>query len=151
MPSFYPSVFVVLTAPSFGKAPGTAVVDFAFVGPRWQVAENTYPLPWYHRNTMQDFVFGIISDQREDSPFNHLKRESGPVAAFLNGSMATHGQGEELYQAMKASDTTKPVMVQDDGFAFGLLEFECPLYLTDWAAEAGKKNDKRQVEDIFKD
>lgn len=113
-------VFVVLTAPSFGKAPGTAVVDFVCVGPRWQVAENKYPLPWYHRNTMQEFVFSIISDQREDSPFNHLKLEPGPVAAFLNGSMATHGSGEKLFQAMKASDTTRLVMAQDGGFLFGL-------------------------------
>ncbi|EHK22511.1 uncharacterized protein TRIVIDRAFT_221781 [Trichoderma virens Gv29-8] len=30
-----PSVFVVLTAPSFSKVPGTAVIDFACVGPRW--------------------------------------------------------------------------------------------------------------------
>ncbi|UKZ74116.1 hypothetical protein TrVFT333_001775 [Trichoderma virens FT-333] len=43
-----PSVFVVLTAPSFGKAPGTAVIDFACVGPCWQVAGNTHPLPWFH-------------------------------------------------------------------------------------------------------
>ncbi|KAM0455719.1 hypothetical protein ACHAPV_002806 [Trichoderma viride] len=146
-----PSVFVVLTAPSFGKAPGTAVVDFACVGPRWQVAQNTFPVPWYHRNTMQEFVFGINSDQREDSPLHRLEPESGPVAAFLNGAMATHGPGEELYQMLKASDTTKPLMVHDGGFSSGLFEFECPLYLTNWAAEAGEKNSKRQLESIFKE
>ncbi|PON25233.1 homogentisate 1,2-dioxygenase [Trichoderma gamsii] len=91
------SVFVVLTVPSFGKAPGTAVVDFACVGPHWQMVENTFPVPWYHRNAMQEFVFGINNNQREDSPLNHLEPEYGPVAAFLNGAMATHGPGEELY------------------------------------------------------
>lgn len=79
------------------KAPGTAVVDFACVGPHWQMAENTFPVPWYHRNAMQEFVFGINNNQREDSPLNHLEPEYGPVAAFLNGAMATHGPGEELY------------------------------------------------------
>ncbi|KAM0518115.1 hypothetical protein ACHAPE_004522 [Trichoderma viride] len=137
-----PSVFVVLTALSFGKAPGTAVVDLSCVGPRWQVAQNNFPVPWYHRNTMQEFVFGISNDQREDSPLNRFEPESGPVVAFLNGAMATHDPGEELYQAVKTSDTTKPLMVHDGGFTSGLFEFECPLYLTDWAAEAGEKNSK---------
>ncbi|KAL7892196.1 hypothetical protein HDV64DRAFT_284430 [Trichoderma sp. TUCIM 5745] len=100
---------------------------------------------------MQEFVFGINSAQREDSPLNRLEPESGPVAAFLNGAMATHGSGEELYQALKAANTTQPLMVHDGGISSGLFEFECPLYLTDWAAEAGEKNSKTQVEDIFKE
>lgn len=144
-----PSVFVVLTAPSFGKAPGTAVIDFACVGPRWQVAEGTYPLPWFHRNTMQEFVLGIIDDQRLDTPLNDPKADFSPFAAFLNGTMVTHGPDEKHYQAMKASDTTKPVMVQNEGLTFGLFEFECPLYLTDRAMEAAKQNSKRQFSGQF--
>ncbi|KAL6698445.1 RmlC-like cupin domain-containing protein [Trichoderma pleuroticola] len=124
-----PSVFVVLAAPLFGKAPGTAAIDFACVGPRRQVAGGTYPLPWFHLNTMQEFVLGIIDDQRLDTPLKDPKADFSPFAAFLNGTMV-----------MKASDTTKPVMVQNGGLTFGLFEFECPLYLTDWAMEAAKQN-----------
>ncbi|KAL7917691.1 Homogentisate 1,2-dioxygenase [Trichoderma austrokoningii] len=96
-----PSVFVLLTAPSFGKAPGTAVADFACVGPRWQVAENTYPLPWYHQNTMQEFVFGIISDQREESPFNHSEFGSGPLAAYFMEQNSKR-QLEDVFKKQKS-------------------------------------------------
>ncbi|UKZ64283.1 uncharacterized protein TrAtP1_005501 [Trichoderma atroviride] len=99
---------------------------------------------------MQEFVFGISNDQGEDSPLHRLEPESGPVAAFLNGAMATHGPGENLYQALKASDTTEPLMVHDGGFSSGLSEFECPLLLTDWAAEAGEKKSKSRLEDTLK-
>lgn len=60
------------------------------------MVENTYLLPWCHCNTLQEFVFGIINDKREDSPFYHLKLESDPVAAFLNGPMATHAPGKSF-------------------------------------------------------
>lgn len=42
-------------------------------------------------------------------------------------------------------------MVHDGGFSSGLFEFEFPLFLTDWAAEAGERNSKTQLEDIFKE
>ncbi|KAL7963137.1 RmlC-like cupin domain-containing protein [Trichoderma compactum] len=81
-----PSVFVVLTAPLFGKAPGTAVIDFACVGPRWQVAKGTHPLPRFHRNTMQEFVLGIIDDQRLDTPLNDPKPEQFAQQSTWSGS-----------------------------------------------------------------
>ena len=40
-----PSLYAVLTAPSHGSAPGTAVVDFAIIPPRWNASEDTYWLP----------------------------------------------------------------------------------------------------------
>lgn len=53
-----PSIFTVLTAPS--DQPGTAVADFVIFPPRWLVQQDTFRPPWYHRNTMSEFM-GLIS------------------------------------------------------------------------------------------
>jgi homogentisate 1,2-dioxygenase len=62
-----PSLYTVLTAPSYGKAPGTAVVDFAVVPPRWQVAEDTLWIPYYHRNVMQEFSMPSLMSSPQTS------------------------------------------------------------------------------------
>lgn len=38
---------------------GTAVADFVIFPPRWAVAENTFRPPYFHRNTMSEFM-GLI-------------------------------------------------------------------------------------------
>ncbi|MEO5660343.1 MAG: homogentisate 1,2-dioxygenase, partial [Polaromonas sp.] len=55
-----PSIFTVLTSPS--DTPGTANCDFVIFPPRWQVAENTFRPPWYHRNLMSEFM-GLVLGQ----------------------------------------------------------------------------------------
>ncbi|PNP49573.1 hypothetical protein THARTR1_09895 [Trichoderma harzianum] len=57
---------------------------------------------------MQEFVLGIIDDQRLDTPLNDPKADFSPFAAFLNETMATHGPDKKHYQIMKTPDTTKP-------------------------------------------
>ena len=52
-----PSIFTVLTGPSSQE--GTAIADFVIFPPRWLVAEGTFRPPWYHRNTMSEFM-GLI-------------------------------------------------------------------------------------------
>ena len=47
----------MLTAPS--ETPGTANIDFVVFPDRWNVAENTFRPPWYHRNVMSEFM-GLI-------------------------------------------------------------------------------------------
>jgi homogentisate 1,2-dioxygenase len=49
-----PSLFTVMTAPAFGKQPGTAVVDVTMISPRWVSGEYTLDIPWNHRNTEYD-------------------------------------------------------------------------------------------------
>ncbi|EDO04390.1 hypothetical protein SS1G_06873 [Sclerotinia sclerotiorum 1980 UF-70] len=49
-----PSIFTVLTAPS--DHVGTAIADFVIFPPRWLVGEDTFRPPWYHRNTMSEFM-----------------------------------------------------------------------------------------------
>ena len=85
-----PCLYTVLTAPASGE-PGNAVVDFAVLPPRWMVAEDTFRLPYYHRNTMCEFFGPIISSQDEQYPFNG-GASFRPFGAGLHGSNVTHGE-----------------------------------------------------------
>jgi homogentisate 1,2-dioxygenase len=89
-----PSLYVVLTASSNGD-PGSAVVDFAIIPPRWNVAEDTLWLPYFHRNTMSEFFGPIINAQDQAHPLNR-GREFKPFAAGLHPPMTTHGKSPLL-------------------------------------------------------
>lgn len=52
-----PSIFTVLTCPS--SVPGVAVADFVVFPTRWVVAENTFRPPYFHRNTMSEYM-GLV-------------------------------------------------------------------------------------------
>lgn len=52
-----PSIFTVLTCQS--DEPGQALCDFVIFPPRWLVAEHTFRPPYYHRNTMSEFMGNI--------------------------------------------------------------------------------------------
>ena len=59
-----PSIFTVLTAPAApgslaGSAAGPPAADFVIFPPRYAVARNTFRPPYYHRNTMNEFM-GLI-------------------------------------------------------------------------------------------
>ena len=85
-----PCLYTVLTAPAHGE-PGNAVVDFAIIPPRWMVAEDTFRLPYFHRNTMCEFFGPIINNQDKDYPFNGGANFK-PFGAGLHGSNVTHGE-----------------------------------------------------------
>ena len=87
-----PCLYTVLTAPAH-REPGNAVVDFAIIPPRWMVGEDTLWLPYYHRNTMNEFYGPIVSSQDERHPLN-ADRGAGfkPFGAGLNGTMVVHGE-----------------------------------------------------------
>ncbi|KAI0389490.1 homogentisate 1,2-dioxygenase [Xylariaceae sp. FL0594] len=139
-----PSLFIVLTAPAYGKAPGTSVLDFAIAPPRWQAARDTLWIPYFHRNVTQEFFFPIISSQSPHHPLNKSGSESAqfkPFACGLHGSMATHGGPEpEFQKATYEKDTSKPEKVDDEGVMLALWETEMPLFLSDWAFDAAVKN-----------
>ena len=79
--------------------PGEATVDFVIFPPRWLVAENTFRPPWYHRNTMSEFMGNIkgVYDAKEEG--------FSPGASSLHSCMAGHGPEEGVFN--KASDTSK--------------------------------------------
>ncbi|OCT44138.1 Homogentisate 1,2-dioxygenase [Cladophialophora carrionii] len=132
-----PSLYVVLTVPSH-REPGTAVLDFAIIPPRWQVAEDTFWLPYYHRNTMSEFFAPIITEQDKTHPFNG-GREFKPFVAGLHPPMTTHGATEEDFEKARTADL-KPTKLMTEGMTVFLLETESPLYLSDWAVEAALTN-----------
>ncbi|KAI5290626.1 hypothetical protein KEM54_000972 [Ascosphaera aggregata] len=98
-----PSIFTVLTAQS--DHPGTAIVDFAIFPPRWLVAEETFRPPWYHRNTMSEFM-GLING-------NYDAKEGGgfvPGGASLHNTMSGHGPDATTFE-MGSNAELKPMKV----------------------------------------
>ena len=95
-----PSIFTVLTAPS--NDVGVANLDFVIFPDRWLVAENTFRPPWFHRNTMSEFM-GLVYGQYD-------AKEEGfvPGGSSLHNSMSAHGPDAEAH--LKASNAElKPV------------------------------------------
>ena len=84
-----PSIFTVLTAPS--GQPGTANVDFVIFPPRWTVAEHTFRPPWFHRNTMSEFL-GLIT-----GTYDGKVGGFSPGSASLHNCMAAHGPDAETF------------------------------------------------------
>lgn len=84
-----PSIFTVLTAPS--GQPGTANVDFVIFPPRWAVAEHTFRPPWFHRNTMSEFL-GLIT-----GTYDGKVGGFSPGSASLHNCMAAHGPDAETF------------------------------------------------------
>ena len=91
-----PSIFTVLTSPS-GEA-GVANCDFAIFPDRWLVAENTFRPPWYHRNTMSEYM-GLIYGAYD-------AKETGfvPGGGSLHNQMSAHGPDLEAFE--KASNAS---------------------------------------------
>jgi homogentisate 1,2-dioxygenase len=91
-----PSIFTVLTSPSSDH--GTANVDFVIFPDRWLVAENTFRPPWYHRNTMSEYM-GLIYGQYD-------AKETGfvPGGGSLHNQMSAHGPDLDAFE--KASNAS---------------------------------------------
>jgi homogentisate 1,2-dioxygenase len=99
-----PSLFTVLTSPS--GEPGVANVDFVIFPPRWQVAEDTFRPPWFHRNVMSELmglVHGVYDAKAE---------------GFLPGGISIHNclsaHGPDLATFEKATDAElKPHKIEN--------------------------------------
>src|SRR6185436_3996810 len=94
-----PSIFTVLTAAS--DRPGTAVADVVVFPPRWLVGEDTFRPPWYHRNTMAEFM-GLIR-----GGYDAKKGGAGgfePGGASLHNVMSGHGPDVESYEGARNAD-----------------------------------------------
>jgi len=100
-----PSIFTVLTSPS--ELPGTANCDFVIFPPRWMVAEVTFRPPWFHRNTMSEFM-GLIRgvyDAKEAGGFE-------PGGASLHNQMNGHGPDAESHRRASAAKL-EPVKLEN--------------------------------------
>ena len=78
-----PSLGTVLTSPT--NTPGLANVDFVIFPSRWQVAEDTFRPPWFHRNYMNEYM-GLIRGTYDAKATGFL-----PGGASLHSCMNAHG------------------------------------------------------------
>jgi homogentisate 1,2-dioxygenase len=103
-----PSIFTVLTSPS-GEA-GVANCDFVIFPDRWLVAENTFRPPWYHRNTMSEYM-GLIYGAYD-------AKEEGfvPGGGSLHNQMSAHGPDLDAFE--KASNAELAPMKLSGTMAF---------------------------------
>lgn len=85
-----PSIFCVLTAKS--RDPVTPLADFLWFGPRWDVATNTFRLPYFHRNSASEFLACLYG--------NGLGRSDDfqPGGGSFEGCHTPHGGFHEGYQ-----------------------------------------------------
>jgi homogentisate 1,2-dioxygenase len=119
-----PSIFTVMTAPS--ETPGTANVDLIIFPERWQVAENTFRPPWYHRNLMSEFM-GLIYGVYDAKPEGFV-----PGGISLHNCMLPHGPDAQAFEHASQSEL-KPVKLTDT-MAF-MFETRFPQRLTKYASE----------------
>lgn len=122
-----PSIFTVLTCQT--DDPGQAVCDFVIFPGRWLVAEDTFRPPYYHRNTMSEFMGNICG--------TYDAKEVGfvPGSASLHSCMSGHGPEKDVFE--RASDVnnkrfSEPLRLPDDSIAF-MFETCFLMKLTDYA------------------
>ncbi|KAI0593582.1 Homogentisate 1,2-dioxygenase [Biscogniauxia sp. FL1348] len=127
-----PSIFTVLTAPS--DHPGTAVADFVIFPPRWLVAEDTFRPPWYHRNTMSEFM-GLIAGE-----YDAKKGGQGgfmPGGASLHNVMSGHGPDAKSFEGA-SNAKLEPALVGKGSCAF-MFESCLMVGVTQWGLKMCKK------------
>ena len=91
--------------------PGQAVLDFVIFPPRWLVAENTFRPPYYHRNTMSEFMGNICG--------TYDAKEKGfiPGASSLHSCMSGHGPEAEVFNKASNMDL-QPMKIGVGSLAF---------------------------------
>jgi homogentisate 1,2-dioxygenase len=99
-----PSIFTVLTSPS--GSPGVANVDFVIFPPRWQVSENTFRPPWFHRNVMSELM-GLVHGVYDAKAEGFL-----PGGISIHNCLTAHGPDRATYE--KASKAVlKPHKIEN--------------------------------------
>ncbi len=125
-----PSIFTVLTAPS--GIEGTANIDFVLFRDRWNVAENTFRPPWYHKNIMSELM-GNIHGIYDAKPKGFV-----PGGISLHNMMLPHGPDRNAFEAASATEL-KPEKLEDTmSFMF---ETRFPQHLTEFAAHEAPLQD----------
>jgi homogentisate 1,2-dioxygenase len=104
-----PSCFTVLTCQS--ETPDHPAVDFLVLGPRWLTMEDTFRLPYFHRNIMSEFSAVISGGYDTSRVPEQLYGMSG-----LHNCLSPHGMSaEDTEDAMKKQ--LKPERIPDDTVA----------------------------------
>ena len=104
-----PSIYTVLTC--VGSEPGTALADFVIFPPRIMATDsNTLRPPWFHRNTMTEFM-GLIQGQYD------AKEGFQAGGASLHSCMTPHGPDTMSYNKAVLDECEMPTKFEG-GLAF---------------------------------
>lgn len=104
-----PSIYTVLTCS--GDESGTALCDFVVFPPRWLSTDsNTFRPPWFHRDTMTEFM-GLIEGEYD------AKKGFSPGGASLHPCMTAHGPDAVTYRVALVDPCDTPSFF-DGGIAF---------------------------------
>lgn len=125
-----PSIFTVLSAPS--DHVGTAIADFVIFPPRWLVGEETFRPPWYHRNTMSEFM-GLIGGEYDAKTGGGFR----PAGASLHNIMSAHGPDAGTHDKATNAEL-KPVKVGEGSMAF-MFESCLMVGVTEWGLKTCRK------------
>ena len=104
-----PSIYTVLTCPS--ATAGTAIMDFAIFPPRWTVANHTFRPPWFHRNTMSEYM-GLVTGSYEAKKHGFV-----PGGSSLHNCMSGHGPELGVFESA-AQVALRPERIADNTMAF---------------------------------
>jgi len=125
-----PSIYTVLTGPSDHL--GTAIADFVIFPPRWLVQEDTFRPPWYHRNTMSEFM-GLIHGDYDAKTGGGFK----PAGASLHNVMSAHGPDSSTHERASNSELV-PQKIGTGSMAF-MFESCFMLGVTPWGLRTCEK------------
>ncbi len=98
-----PSIFLVLQSQS--DTPGVDGIDFVIFPPRWQVAQDTFRPPWFHRNVASEFM-GLIT-----GVYDAKAEGFAPGGASLHNCMSGHGPDAASYEKALRADTSRPAHI----------------------------------------
>jgi homogentisate 1,2-dioxygenase len=122
-----PSIYTVLTCVGHNEGPGVALADFVIFPPRVMATDsNTFRPPWFHRNTMTEFM-GLICGAYDAKSSNGFQ----PGGASLHSCMTPHGPDQTSYDKAVADPCDQPKQL-DGGMAF-MFETSCIMQVTDFA------------------
>ena len=113
-----PSLGTVITSPT--NTAGLANVDFVIFPSRWQVAENTFRPPWFHRNYMNEYM-GLVRGVYDAKATGFL-----PGGGSLHNCMSAHGPDADTTRRAIAA-TLEPEKPADTlAFMFETSSVLCP-------------------------
>lgn len=75
---------------------GVAIADFVIFPPRWNVAEHTFRLPYFHRNVMSEFM-GLIRGEYDAKAEGFAPGELGKNIVCWMNCVALKGETESLF------------------------------------------------------